>query len=48
MEQLQVVLANEDSFREYLFSIFVEELERAKKEAGTGKKFLILSKLARR
>lgn len=40
MEQLQVVLANENSFREYLFSIFVEELERAKKEAGTNKKIL--------
>lgn len=40
MKQLQVVLANEDSFREYLFSIFIEELERAKKEAGTGKKVL--------
>lgn len=40
MEQLQVVLANEDSFREYLFSIFVEELQKAKEEAGTGKKVL--------
>lgn len=39
-ESLQVVLANEEQFRSYLFSIFIEELEKAKKEVGAGKKVL--------
>lgn len=39
-EPLPVVLANEDSFRKYLYSVFVEELQKAKKDVGVNKKVL--------
>ena len=38
--QLQVTLSNEEDFRGYLYSLFIEELERAKQDAGTNKKIM--------
>ncbi|MFW3653470.1 hypothetical protein [Vagococcus fluvialis] len=40
MDQLQVVLANEEQFRSYLYSVLVEELQRAKEDVGANKKIL--------
>lgn len=40
MEQLQVVLANEESFRNYLYSIFIDELQKAKDDVKANKKIL--------
>ncbi|MFW7361589.1 hypothetical protein ACODHD_10615 [Vagococcus fluvialis] len=37
---LQVVLANEESFRNYLYSIFIDELRKAKEDVGANKKVL--------
>lgn len=37
---LQVVLANEASFRSYLYSIFIEELQNAKEDVGANRKIL--------
>lgn len=39
-EPLQVVLANEESFRSYLYSIFISELQKAKEDVGANKKIL--------
>ncbi|MGO2082473.1 hypothetical protein [Vagococcus sp.] len=39
-ESLQVTLVNEESFRRYLYSIFIEELQKAKEDVGTNKKIL--------
>lgn len=39
-EPLQVTLANEESFRNYLYSIFIDELQKAKEDAGTNKKIM--------
>lgn len=39
-EPLQVTLANEESFRSYLYSIFIEELQKAKSDVGLNKKVL--------
>ncbi len=40
MDQLQVTLANEEQFRSYLYSIFIEELEKAKEDVGANRKIL--------
>ncbi len=39
-EPLQVTLTNEDSFRSYLYSIFIDELQKAKEDVGVNKKIL--------
>lgn len=39
-EPLQVTLANEESFRSYLYSIFIDELQKAKEDACTTKKVM--------
>ncbi|NKC66714.1 hypothetical protein [Vagococcus fluvialis] len=37
---LQVTLANEASFRSYLYSIFIEELQKAREDLGANRKIL--------
>lgn len=37
---LQITLANEDSFRSYLYSIFIDELQKAKEDVGVNKKIM--------
>lgn len=37
---LQVTLSNEEQFRSYLYSIFIEELQNAKEDVGANKKVL--------
>ena len=39
-EPLQVTLTNEESFRSYLYSIFIDELQKAKDDVGANKKIL--------
>ena len=39
-EPIQVTLANEESFRSYLYSIFIDELQKAKEDVGVNKKIL--------
>lgn len=45
--QLQVVLANEDSLRNYLSSVFTEELDKAIELAGMNSKVLNTTQISK-